>query len=231
MSIINHPTLGEIILTKSKTTRQITARVNLSGQLKITCPQFYPDRGLKRFIKTHQTDLAKLLDGYRQVNFYNHGDLIGKTCQIKLVPSGNEQPQAYQRNNYLIVELKPPTTIDQPHVQSLIREQVKKILRKQAKDYLPQRLDFLAKKHHFNYARLRLPHTSTRWGSCSSRGTISLNIALMNLPTEMIDYVIIHELTHTQELNHSSAFWQTVADIMPDYQRYEKQLKAFSPHI
>ncbi len=232
MTSLTHPLLGEIIVTKSKRSRQITAKVNLDGQLKIICPRFCPNRIIQLFIRKHQTSLLNLIDNYRAQNFYHHGDLIGKTSQLKVVITDNSTVQIYPSNNYLIVELNNPQLIDQPNIQAQIQQQAKKIIRKQAKDYLPQRLDFLAKKHNFSYQQLKLAHTSTRWGSYSTKNaSINLNIALMKLPNELIDYVIIHELAHTKHPDHSPDFWQTVADTMPDYQKFEKQLKTFSPHV
>lgn len=109
------------------------------------------------------------------------------------------------------------------------RDLKQKLLRKQAKKYLPYRLDYFAKLHGYKYQKLRFSHAKTRWGSCSSGGTISLNIALMDLPKHLRDYVIIHELAHLSHLNHSSAFWQEVALHDPDYQTHRQELKNYSP--
>lgn len=81
-------------------------------------------------------------------------------------------------------------------------------LRQQANAHLPQLIAQLAKEHGFRYQRLNIRKSRTRWGSCSSKGTISLSLYLMRLPAHLIEYVILHELCHTIEMNHSPAFWE-----------------------
>ncbi|MDR3220150.1 MAG: M48 family metallopeptidase [Dysgonamonadaceae bacterium] len=81
-------------------------------------------------------------------------------------------------------------------------------LRKQARAYLPSKLAELAKLHRFEYQSVRIRKSKTRWGSCSSKGTISLSFYLMLLPHYLIEYVLLHELCHTVRMNHSPAFWE-----------------------
>jgi predicted metal-dependent hydrolase len=106
-----------------------------------------------------------------------------------------------------------------------------KILKKQAADYLPYRLAFLAQKHGFSYSLGRLGLRSSRWGSCTSKKVISLNIALMKVPEPLQDYVLIHELCHTRHLNHSKDFWAEVAKYDPDYKEHRKSLKTHTPSL
>lgn len=111
------------------------------------------------------------------------------------------------------------------------RDAKKKLLMKDAKKYLPYRLEYFAKLYGYSYEKCRLSHAATRWGSCSSNGTISLNIGLMQVPEILRDYVIIHELAHLNHMDHSSAFWQEVASHDPKYEEHRKRLKMFSPGI
>jgi len=111
------------------------------------------------------------------------------------------------------------------------RDTKKQLLKKSAKNYLPYRLDFYAKKYNYTYTSLRLSHANTRWGSRSSTGTISLNIGLMNLPEPVRDYVILHELAHINHMNHSAAFWAEVSKHDPNYKRHRKVLKMFTPGV
>ncbi len=131
----------------------------------------------------------------------------------------------------LIASLPPDYSAENPEILNAVRSQMQTILRREAKHYLPRRIEYLAKTYGFEFTSLRFSHASTRWGSCSQKKAISLNIALMNLSFELIDYVLVHELAHTKHLNHSASFWSEVERADPDYKIHRKQLKAYSPGI
>ncbi|MBP5648067.1 M48 family metallopeptidase [Candidatus Saccharibacteria bacterium] len=111
------------------------------------------------------------------------------------------------------------------------RDYQKKILMKKARNYLPYRLEYYAKLYGYEYSKCRLTHANTRWGSCSSNKTISLNIGLMQVPEPLRDYVIIHELAHLNHMNHSKAFWNEVGLHDKNYRLHEKKLKMLSPGV
>ena len=111
------------------------------------------------------------------------------------------------------------------------RDYQKKVLMKKAREYLPYRLEYYAKLYGYKYDKCRLTHANTRWGSCSSNRTISLNIGLMKVPEKLRDYVIIHELAHLNHMDHSSAFWAEVGTHDKNYKMHEKKLKMFSPGV
>ncbi len=111
------------------------------------------------------------------------------------------------------------------------RDYQKKLLMKKAREYLPYRLEYYAKRYGYSYDKCRLTHANTRWGSCSSRKTISLNIGLMKVPEVLRDYVILHELAHLNHMDHSKAFWAEVGSHDKNYKMHEKKLKQFSPGV
>jgi predicted metal-dependent hydrolase len=87
----------------------------------------------------------------------------------------------------------------------------------QATLYLFERVLTLAGKHGFHYQKIRISSARTRWGSCSSRGTLSFTYRLVMAPPEVVDYVVMHELVHTQIHNHSKKFWDRLEALMPDF--------------
>ena len=96
-----------------------------------------------------------------------------------------------------------------------------------AKQKLGTRLDYLARKHGYSYNQLYIRKQRTRWGSCSSRNNISLNIKLVLLPGDLIDYVILHELVHTRIKNHSPRFWAELEGLGVDKDGARKRLKKY----
>ena len=132
-----------------------------------------------------------------------------------------------ERNRGIIREKLP---INDPATQRA-RDAKKKILMRQAREYLPYRLEYQAKRFGYSYARCRLTHANTRWGSCSSTRTISLNIGLMKVPEVLRDYVILHELAHLNHMDHSNAFWAEVGSHDPRYREHRRKLKMFNPGV
>jgi predicted metal-dependent hydrolase len=95
----------------------------------------------------------------------------------------------------------------------------------QALAVIAERVAFHAKMNKFSYQKIRISSARTRWGSCSSNGTLSFTWRLVMAPPEVIDYVVVHELAHTQVRNHSPKFWRRVAEVMPEYKRHVAWLK------
>ncbi len=96
-----------------------------------------------------------------------------------------------------------------------------------AKRFLLNRLEELAKEHSFTYNKATIRNQKTRWGSCSAKNNISLNMQLINLPDKLIDYVILHELVHTYIKNHSRLFWLTLENYLPNSKILDQSLKKY----
>ena len=109
---------------------------------------------------------------------------------------------------------------------SAVRRLLERWFREQACERLPERLEPLSEGLGVRYSRVTVRAQRTRWGSCSSQGSISLNWRLVLLPTRLCDYVLVHELAHLEEMNHSPAFWALVARLVPDYRLRRRELEA-----
>jgi predicted metal-dependent hydrolase len=106
-----------------------------------------------------------------------------------------------------------------------LRPGVEEDLHRIACEELPQRAIELAAAHGFPVRRISVRNQRSRWGSCSRRGTVSLNWRLVQTPHLVRDYIIIHELAHFREMNHSNRFWAEVARLCPDFKTAERWLK------
>lgn len=113
----------------------------------------------------------------------------------------------------------------QQKLPEILSEEKINTLIMQAKTDIPPRVAYFAEKYGFSYQQIRITRAQTRWGSCSSRNNLSFSYRLMLSPQECIDYVIVHELCHLRQMNHSQDFWREVAAILPDYKTREKYLK------
>ena len=99
--------------------------------------------------------------------------------------------------------------------------------RQAARKILVDRLDYLAKRYGFKYNRVFIRNQKTRWGSCSNENNINLNMNLVRLPQELIDYTILHELVHTRVKNHGQQFWEQMDRLLGDARKIDKKLCAY----
>jgi predicted metal-dependent hydrolase len=248
---------GEIKVRKNKLARTVKISVGVDGALRASIPYYSPEFAVKRLIRQNREQLREMVREHSHRNAYQNGDMVGKSHTLifredkNVAMSGSAfssgksvaQSKTKRANQKRTDSAKPKISVEgnqiivagenlaSPLAQAEIRQTVAKILRKQAKAYLPRRVEFLAEKHGFQFKKLRFSHTGTRWGSCSTSGTISLNITLMNLPFHLIDYVVIHELCHTRQMNHSEKFWAEVEKYDPEYRQHVREMKQFSPTI
>ena len=107
------------------------------------------------------------------------------------------------------------------------KKKLPEIDRKVARKILCRRIGELAQLHNFVYNRVSIRKQKTRWGSCSSKNNINLNANLLHLPSELMDYVLLHELVHTRVKDHSKDFWNELNTIVPNARQVDRRLKDY----
>jgi predicted metal-dependent hydrolase len=142
---------------------------------------------------------------------------LGRDLVLRLDPGHRGKPRL--EGAELRLGLPPQASPDQ------LRDRVQAWLQQRAREHFAERLAHFGREHGVAPARWALSSARTRWGSCGADGTIRLNWRLMHFPPEIVDYVIAHELAHLRELNHGPAFWSTVGELFPDWQRARAWLR------
>jgi len=155
---------------------------------------------------------------------WRHGaevPFLGLSLQLCVLESGvgRVHGQDLPLDQILPVTLPPGASVAQ------VRDAAQAWLKKQAKTLFENRLHHFAPLLGVRWQKLSLSSASTRWGSARIDGHIRLNWRLIHLPISQIDYVVVHELAHLREMNHSPRFWETVGEVMPDYAQRRKALR------
>lgn len=109
-------------------------------------------------------------------------------------------------------------------IEKLTNEQLT-LLADKAMEYIPERVKYYAPLIGVTYGRITIRNQKTRWGSCSSKGNLNFNCLLMLTPTQVIDSIVVHELCHRKEMNHSQRFYNEVLKVFPEYYKWNKWLK------
>ncbi len=231
MPIIHDSEFGKITIRRSARASQIRVSVAPDGNLRASLPLYAPIFLVKRLLTASRDELRLMIRQSHSTATYTNGMHIGKSHTLIIRQTSSDDYKIWRYGQQIVATLPEGRSLTEPMIEKDLREVIISALRIEAKSYLPKRLAFLAKKYNFSYQRVRFSHASGRWGSCSTSGTISLNIALMKLPFELIDYVIMHELTHTKHMNHSHEFWSLLAHADPDYKIHKRALKSESPSI
>lgn len=223
--------VGDITIYKRRGTRSVRLTVAHDGTVKISMPTWLPyksglsyaesKRGwLQTQLSRHQP--AQLLDsqlvGKQHVLRFATGD--GDSIRTRLLKSGD-----------ILVTL--PTTMpsSDPAAQAAAQKVAIRALRQEAEELLPPRLRRLATIHDLPFASFGVKRLKGRWGSCDQAKHIVINLFIMQLPWELIDYVLLHELSHTRHLNHSADFWALLESLDTDARTHRKLLRTMRPVI
>ena len=110
--------------------------------------------------------------------------------------------------------------------EEMRREGVEKAMK-----IIPERVGHYARLMGVSYGRITIREQKTRWGNCSGKGNLNFNWKLTLMPAELLDYVVVHELAHRREMNHSRDFWRIVGQVLPDYQTRRRELKEWAEKI
>ena len=154
-----------------------------------------------------------------------------KTKLHVLKIAATDQLKPFYRLEQERITLFLPENVNFSRIEKIVQQFLVEIYTLESRQYLPARVKFYAEKFGFRYGRLSFRNNISNWGSCSFENNISLNVKLMKLPDEIIDYVILHELCHTVEKNHSAAFWKLVGKVCPDYATLRARLRKYNTRI
>jgi predicted metal-dependent hydrolase len=218
---------GRVVVRKNRLSKSIKFSISPKGNLQISAPLYVPMSAVRLLMKRSARDITKLISETKII--YSESQQIGRSHRLVVIIAS--VTKIYYKKPIIYAEVTSVDELCSLLIQQNIRKYVIKALTVEAKAYLPRRLHYIASDMKVSYKKIRFSHAKSRWGSYSSQGVVSLNIALMKLNHELIDYVLIHELAHITELNHSSAFWSIVKQYCPDYAKRRKKLKNYSPNI
>lgn len=210
--------------------KRIRLKVRDDGRVQAVVPRGYPRARVLAFVRSQSGWVERCLEEVERRRADRdpaiHGPrprqielpCVGEIWQVEYSQAGVASGTRAQSGQCLRVP-------DRENEPEAAHRSLRQWLYRRARAHLEPRARQLAERHGFCPGRVGVRNQKTRWGSCSSRGNLSLNIRLMFLERELVDYVLIHELCHLRHPDHSRAFWEAVEAIEPDYRHREQLLK------
>lgn len=217
--------IDRLVRSRRKT---IALIVRPDGSLEVRAPQGMAEIRIREFVESHADWVRK--QKARASEFtqpvprqFTEGEkfpYLGKEYPLRIVPR-QRQALTFDGREFRLAKTALPKA----------REAFIRWYKAQAALILSQRIPAHAAAHGYKYERIRVTSARTRWGSCSTRGTLSFTYRLIMAPSSVVDYVILHELVHLKIKNHSKDFWSQVGKLMPGYKKHVSWLKKNSRQL
>lgn len=226
----------KITFFASNRSKSIRISIHQNKGVRVSVPLFVSFKSAKIFTQSKinwiKKNISKMENMKSSMTVFRDGsEFKTKFKLIKVKRSNQSEIKSIVNDNK--IEILTPNNFDFKCLdnQLIIRKEIVRFLRQEAENYLPNRVEYFAKKYDLNYKKVTIKNTKTRWGSCSYINNINLNLHLMRLPDKLIDYVILHELAHTKVKNHQKEFWDLLDFYSGDAKGLDKELKKYNTHI
>ncbi|QRX62695.1 DUF45 domain-containing protein [Dysgonomonadaceae bacterium zrk40] len=207
MMELNDRELGRILVMPNRRAKKIIAR-RKEDYIRLTVPHDFNPRRIPSLLKELRPRLLRIKPPPPII--FKEEDVIGSlTFEAMLVRDPYQKDMRLSLKEgqlHIFIPLK--LDINHEDVQQRIREAIINVLRIEAKRVLPAKTAHFARQHGLTYQSVKIGSSRGRWGSCSTKKDINYSLFLMLLPERLIDYVVLHELAHTVEMNHGDRFWQ-----------------------
>lgn len=225
---VSIPDIGTVTLYKRRGNRSLRLSIGTGGEIRVSLPYWLPYKAGEQFVLSKAPWIAA--NRTKASVALQHGHAIGKAHRLYF----DQQAMATKVSarvaaNEVRVSFPPTYGIYDHVVQHAAHQASIRALRKEAEALLPQRLEALASQTGFTYASVNVKQLKSRWGSCNSQKEITLNLFLMQLPWHLIDYVLVHELTHTKVMQHGSPFWREMERHLPRARELRRQMGTYHP--
>lgn len=203
---IMHPKWGRVVVTRNPRARRIVMRARPEA-IHMTIPANATTADIERALDRHGDKLLCRQKENAPVPFDKEFSINAPNFRLRVEESRTANIMVTGSNGTYILHCPVGTDYTMAGTQQALRQSIKAAMKHCAGSVLPARLKTLATEHGFKYNRCTVRDVHSRWGSCTSTGNINLNMHLIILPCRLIDYVLLHELCHTVEMNHSDRFW------------------------
>lgn len=221
--------LGVILLICGPRYKRYALRVK-DGVIRATMPLQGDEKRMMAFIEENRAKLAGFLkkQASRPSVIDEQTQLTTASFRLELIPMARKNMGVSLAKGILTIQYPEHIPVTDARIQQRLYEILKNVFRHEAKRLLPGRVAELARQHGFTYTGITINSARTRWGSCTSRKSLNLSLYLMQLPWHLIDYVILHELCHTREMNHGVRFWALMDQVTDNRSKaLRRELKAY----
>ena len=205
--IISDKDFGKIHFVVRRSARNITMRVKEDG-LHVTTPPYRSITALLEAIAPFREHLRNVCSEVKPKPFDLNFSIEAECFRLKLETSPLKNFTVSMRDETVVIACPAHADFTTDRVQTLVKNAVMRAMRKKAEEYLPPLVQYWSSLFDLPYNKVTISKARSRWGSCSSKRDISLSFYLMLLPAHLMDYVILHELAHTREMNHGPKFWE-----------------------
>jgi len=222
--------VGNVLFRKSNRARFLNISIRPFKGLCVSVPIGMSYNYAEKFVKEKKSWILDHLEKIKQVENLQtqfHENTSYNTREHKLILKQSDKKDISVRVSEGNINVSYPAYLksESKEVQVAIRIGIERALKIEAKKFLPSKVDLLAARHGFEFTKLALKNIKSRWGSCSRSKSINLSIHLMRLPDHLADYVILHELAHTVEHNHSKRFWTLLDSVTGNAKILDKELR------
>jgi predicted metal-dependent hydrolase len=220
------------LIRSRKRKKTLSLQIGSRSEITVQAPYHMPAAEIQRFVKEKQAWIEKSLrrQALQQAShskkacetgeqFY----YLGEACPLEAFFDPLENPGVVFRNNRFFLNCPPNRPMRKYYLTAWYR--------KQARAYLAGRVDFFGRRLGFTAAGIRITSAERRWGSCSEKNHLSFAFRLIMAPPQIVDYVVVHEMMHILEKNHSSKFWNLVLEVIPDYRNRRLWLREHQRHF
>lgn len=226
----------EVTLFKSTRAKSLNITIKPFTGVRVSVPLSVSFEKAKTAVKQRmgwvKNHLSKIQKAEDKFSIFTESTIFKtRDHQLKLKGADVDKPKSIIKDGKINVLIPIKTEITNAEVQLEIRKGIERAWRVEAKEHLPNRVKELAKKYNFKYKRVSIRNAKTRWGSCSKDNNINLSLHLMRLPNYLIDYVILHELSHTKIKNHSKDFWHLLDTVSGNAKRLDREVKDYRIQI
>lgn len=226
--VVHFENIGPVTFFRNRRSKNMKISVKPDKSVLISFPFFVSEREVLSFLARNEAWIRKQQDKAIAVRKeFREGETIPtKFHQVELCSGKTQDVETIGK----VVKIYSPD-FNSEKTRDFLEDILNQVYRYEARKLLPPRLKELAARHGFSYNKVSIRNNKRNWGSCSSQNNISLNLQMMKLPDELIDYILLHELVHTEIKDHSERFWKKLDQITNGRAReLAKEVKKYSTY-